>query len=103
MDSLDLTEHDVPKDIKRGITVMKKVIKAKGRGERFEIEWNEYGQPVGPNHDIFESYIGVIVRARVPITFSNWKKVPEHYKDDIWVEVTVNCHYMILYCSLLKQ
>lgn len=55
---------------------MKKVIKAKSKGRKFSIEWNELGQPIGENRAMFISYIGVVTRSHVPISLDHWKKVP---------------------------
>ena len=95
------THDDVPLDddnpttdgremVKRGATVMKKIINARSQGIKFEIRWNSRGQPVNPNKSKFVSYIGVITRMTVPITYDNWRLVPEGYKDIIWKDLEVN-------------
>ena len=70
-----------------------------GTGERLEIEFNSFMQPVGPNADKLMSQLGVIVRNgdRVPLTYVRWTDMPIHVLDDIWREVKVYIKSFITY------
>ncbi|KAF1863072.1 hypothetical protein Lal_00018919 [Lupinus albus] len=60
----------------RGMTSMKKVICAISKNIKLPVEWNTIGQPLnatGGNTSV--SYIGVMVKQNVAITFSFWTNV----------------------------
>ncbi|GMP43068.1 hypothetical protein CsSME_00012579 [Camellia sinensis var. sinensis] len=60
--------------------------------ERLTVNWNKLGQPDDKLATKLSSFIGTIVRdgKNAPLTYKNWHKVPEHYKDHIWALVQVN-------------
>ena len=68
------------KEIRRGVSAIKKVILARSKCIRLPVGWNDRGQPINPNKSIFVGYIGVQVRQRVPIAMSNWRQVPSPIK-----------------------
>ncbi|WJX73165.1 hypothetical protein P8452_56977 [Trifolium repens] len=45
--------HNEENEITRGITIMKKVIRARDKGIKYEVGWNELGQPIDPNGSMF--------------------------------------------------
>lgn len=72
--------------------------------ERLVVEFNEKGQPIRRNSNIFSSYLGAIARARVPISYTTWHKVPKDTKEKYWVEVkAISSHMPLLrYCMLFN-
>ncbi|XP_073222898.1 uncharacterized protein [Cicer arietinum] len=82
------TSRTYEKEVKRGATIMQKVIKARSNDIKFEVGWNESGQPIDPNSSMFVSYIGAVVRQNVPITIDNWRdKALKDAKDIIWNDI----------------
>ncbi|XP_073223524.1 uncharacterized protein [Cicer arietinum] len=82
------TSKTYEKEVKRGPTIIQKVIKARSNGIKFEVGWNESGQPIDPNSSMFVSYIGAVVRQNVPITIDNWRdKALKDAKDIIWNDI----------------
>uniref|UniRef100_A0A9I9EJJ3 Ubiquitin-like protease family profile domain-containing protein n=1 Tax=Cucumis melo TaxID=3656 RepID=A0A9I9EJJ3_CUCME len=51
---------------------MKEITRARSKGQRLVIEFNELGQAIGQNATKLKSFIGTIVRFHVPITYSGW-------------------------------
>ncbi|KAL8556068.1 hypothetical protein ACS0TY_003754 [Phlomoides rotata] len=74
---------------KRGRTHMDCLFNARRAGIRKEVAFNKLGQPVGSNAAKFESYIGVVAREKVKITYPTWHTVPEDVKEQIWKSVTL--------------
>ncbi|KAL5583165.1 hypothetical protein UlMin_015607 [Ulmus minor] len=68
----------------RGPTYMPKVIRKKIQGERMPVSINRRGQFVGHNGTELQSYLGVLARQNVPISFPSWPKVSRELKDKIW-------------------
>jgi hypothetical protein len=86
----DETVGGAEREIKRGITVMKKVIRDRDRGVLIKVHWNEGGQLIEPNGSTLTSFIGALVRNEVPITCDNWRnKQLNEAKDKIWSEIKV--------------
>ena len=77
-------------EIKRGITVMKKVIRDRDRGIVLDVHWSPNGQLIEPNGYTLTSFIGALVRNEVPITCDDWRnKELTDAKDKIWSEIKV--------------
>nr|XP_027186192.1 uncharacterized protein LOC113784245 [Cicer arietinum] len=75
-------------EVKRGATIMQNVIKARSSGIKFEVGWNESGQPIDPNSSMFVSYIGAVVRQNIPITIDDWRdKALKDAKDIMWTDI----------------
>ncbi|XP_073226057.1 uncharacterized protein [Cicer arietinum] len=75
-------------EFKRGATIMQNVIKARSSDIKFEVGWNESGQPIDHNGSMFVSYIGVVVRQSIPITIDDWRdKVLKDVKDIMWTDI----------------
>lgn len=80
----------VEREIKRGITIMKRIIHDRDRGIKYDVHWNSTGQLIEPNASELTSYIGSLVRSEVPITCDNWRdKKLDDTKDKIWSEIQV--------------
>lgn len=61
-----------------------------------EIQFNERGQPVGPQSEKFSSFLGVLAREIVGIKHMEWKQVPEALKKDIWSAINVSINQIII-------
>src|SRR5215472_2507646 len=75
--------------ISHGVSVMKDVVSASSKGLKLPVGWNSKGQLVDSNKAKFVSYIGVVARWTVPITYDNWRNIPDMLKDTIWDDVQV--------------
>ncbi|KAI5398758.1 hypothetical protein KIW84_064221 [Lathyrus oleraceus] len=87
------SRNNVEKEIKRGLTVMKSIIHARDKGEKFEVHWSAEDQLIEPNGSMLASYIGSLVRQHIPITCDNWRS-PELKvgKEKIWSEIQRSFH-----------
>ncbi|KAI5445688.1 hypothetical protein KIW84_013784 [Lathyrus oleraceus] len=87
------SRNNVEKEIKRGLTVMKSIIRARDKGEKFEVHWSAEDQLIEPNGSMLASYIGSLVRQHIPITCDNWRS-PELKvgKEKIWSEIQRSFH-----------
>ena len=82
----------------RGVSVLNEVVSSSSKGVKLPVGWNSRGQPVDPNKAKFVSYIGVVARRTVPITYDNWRKVPDTLKDTIWDDIQVIYFNRDVYC-----
>ena len=48
------------------------------------------GRGSGPHKEKFLSYLGLVVREKIPIVHSTWKDVPESLKIIIWEDILVS-------------
>ncbi|KAL9678014.1 hypothetical protein QQ045_015852 [Rhodiola kirilowii] len=88
------TSGTVPK--KRGLVYMSRFIKRhKEAGTKATVEWNRRGNPLGKVADNWRNYLGVVVRCRVPIIHTDWRKVPKHFKDNVWREATIRASLIL--------
>lgn len=78
---------------RRGPTHMKSLDRHRSKGLKKDIELTPLEQPIGPSKSSYQSYLGVLVRDKVDITYACWKGVPKEVKDRIWDSVNVS------YCS----
>ncbi|KAI5436302.1 hypothetical protein KIW84_022683 [Lathyrus oleraceus] len=87
------SRNNVENEIKRGLTVMKSTIRARDKGEKFEVHWSAEDQLIEPNGSMLASYIGFLVRQHIPITCDNWRS-PELKvgKEKIWSEIQRSFH-----------
>ena len=93
-DAIDDGDHetgiDQAAEIRRGITVMKKVIRDRDRGIKLDAHWSQGGQLIEPNGSTVTSFIGALVRNEVPITCDDWRdKTMKEAKEKIWSEIQV--------------
>lgn len=61
-------------------------------GQKFSIGVNEYSQPCSDKTSAkLSSWIGILARNNVylPATYSDWRDVPQAYKDDAWIKIRV--------------
>ena len=70
--------------------------------ENIEIHINERSQPIGPNSVKLSSLLGVLAREMVPINYSDWRKVSDQLKEDLWNIINVSIrHYVYLFSTFL--
>ena len=91
------SRNNVEKEIKRGLTVMKSIIRARDKGVKFEVHWSAEDQLIEPNGSMLASYIGFLVRQHIPITCDNWRSPDLKVgKEKIWSEIQV----LTIYCYM---
>ncbi|KAA0045189.1 uncharacterized protein E5676_scaffold325G00390 [Cucumis melo var. makuwa] len=69
---------------KRGPTEMKEITRARSKGQKLGIQYNELGQAIGQNATKLKSFIGTTLWFHVPITYSDWPTMPKEIKDKIF-------------------
>ena len=91
------SHNNVENEIKRGLTVMKSIIRARDKGEKFEVHWSAEDQLIEPNGSMLASYIGFPVRQNILITCDNWRSLELKVgKEKIWSEIQV----LTIYCYM---
>lgn len=101
VDTMDANDSDdtdtglVSRDVQstrstRGKVQLNKLFKRRARGIVQEVEFNKHGQPVGPVASEMQSYIGLLARKEVKISYKSWKQVPQEVKDNIWESVNLS-------------
>ena len=71
-----------------------------GPGEKLPEKFNIYGQCV--DNGELEKFCGVVAKTPnlTPLEYKDWRLVPDHFKDQIWITVTVK---LISYFNLLNS
>ncbi|KAI5389686.1 hypothetical protein KIW84_075110 [Lathyrus oleraceus] len=94
LDMADDQQEEVSKkvsaeeEIRRGITVMRRVVQGRSRGIILDVSWNNQGQLIEPNGHTLTSFIGALVRNEIPITCDDWRnKELNESKEKIWSEI----------------
>src|SRR3954469_19653314 len=88
------------KEVARGITIMKGIIRHRDQGLVYRLEWNSENQPIGPNSAKLTSYIGTLVRMHIPISVAKWNMKSDDLdgrKKAIWEELQVYTIYGCCY------
>ena len=62
----------------------KRDLQKEGDSYHGTVEFNVYGVPVGKGRNELRTYIGVIVRETISITYDDWRIVPLEIKDTLW-------------------
>ncbi|XP_058760680.1 uncharacterized protein LOC131634023 isoform X2 [Vicia villosa] len=79
---------DQEAEIRRGITLMKRVIRDRDRGILLDAHWSESGLLIEPNGSKITSFIGTLVRNAIPITCDDWRDTNlGKAKDKLWIEI----------------
>ncbi|KAK9169869.1 hypothetical protein Syun_002009 [Stephania yunnanensis] len=76
-------QEQVLKKKTRGPTTMKKFENT----PRLKVQFNERGQPIGPNSVQLSNFLGYIGRKMVPITREKWSLVRSGERDKLWSAV----------------
>lgn len=97
----DLTDEDdsdaerVRREDERGRTVVNAVGIAIKNGTKIPLEWDPIsGIPCGEYKLSFTTYIGVVTRERVCITYERWNDVPKETLDGLYecIKVSIFVH-----------
>ncbi|KAK9901816.1 hypothetical protein M0R45_001949 [Rubus argutus] len=75
---------DEKKTCTRGPTLMSDIIHGRSKGARMEVIYNKRGQLIGLGGKWLATFIGVMARSTVPITYDTWTNVPLSLKEMIW-------------------
>lgn len=76
---------------KKGPVYMSKLIKKHTlNGTKITVNFDQKKRPIGNDGVVWRSFLGMVARSRVPITYSDWRKVPNHYKETLWREANVS-------------
>ncbi|WCJ25353.1 hypothetical protein M5689_007242 [Euphorbia peplus] len=54
------------------------------RGKKIYVKFSKAGDPCDKEYGWLQSYVGVLARSRIPISYSTWKHVPEDDKEKLW-------------------
>ncbi|KAL9674868.1 hypothetical protein QQ045_003067 [Rhodiola kirilowii] len=75
---------------KKGHVYMSGLVKQHTKaGTKLTVNFDSKGNPKGKNGNNWRSYLGTVARSRIPITYNDWRKVPDHYKLTLWRDATV--------------
>ena len=74
----------------RGRTHLDKLTAQTEQGLKNIVQFDSKGRPIGKAAAQLQSYVGVLARENVNITYDNWKKVPYDVKENIWKTVNVS-------------
>ncbi|XP_050915383.1 uncharacterized protein LOC127130412 [Lathyrus oleraceus] len=86
------------KEITRGITIMKSIIRDRDKAVTYNVNWNADNQLIGSNAAKLASYIGTLVRMHIPITATRWSnKELGSAKDKIWTEILIQLSEKSIY------
>lgn len=66
---------------------------AKAENGKMKVIVEPYGSVVGEYAKVWNTHTGDFIRAHVPISYSDWRIMPQNFKDDVWTAFMVN------YCS----
>lgn len=92
-ESEDSDDSDVEKsrrEDERGRTVLALVGETIQKGMKIPLQWHSvYKVPFGKYKPIFSTYVGVVARERVSITYVTWSNVPKELLNELYDVVTV--------------
>jgi hypothetical protein len=80
----------------RGPTLLKGFWKHVNPNCKIDVEFNDNGQPCGPNTSQFTNFIGSLVKGKeISMAATSWSKVPRCNKMHLWETVKVfKLHYI---------
>lgn len=73
----------------RGPAKLKCLTKLTNNEGRIKVIYNNRGQPIGDGKTALASYVGILVKYKIPITYQNWAKVPSSMKFFLWNSIQV--------------
>ncbi|XP_052298586.1 uncharacterized protein LOC127898630 isoform X4 [Citrus sinensis] len=74
----------VKKRKSRGRTNLPQLVRNRNNGQKLIVEYNKRGQPHGKVATRLFSFLGVLARTMVRISYEDWSKVPSETKEKIW-------------------
>src|ERR1043165_3711218 len=104
--SENIPQENVPqdtseKDITRGITIMRGIIRDRDRGVTYNVDWNNEDQLIGSNAAKLTSYTGTLVHMYILITTPRWKGGElDEAKEKIRTEIKVP-YMVVVICFIL--
>lgn len=87
-DSINLGSNN--SKTRRGPTQLERLQKQRVQGIKKDVMFNKHCQPIGKAGAQLQSYVGVLAREKVKISYKSWKQVPRDVKELIWVTVNVS-------------
>ena len=84
----------------KGPTVLDRIAKVRATGQKIPVETNYNGIPIDENGKDLMTYVGIVARDTVAITYNSWDDVPKSLKERIWdtlmvsLSHTFNCKYI---------
>lgn len=98
-DGDDSDVEQTRREDERGRTVLAEVGDSIKKGHKIPLEWDQVTKiPCGDHKDTFSTYLGVIARERICITYKTWKDVPREVQNVVFESVKVNTYYLISAC-----
>lgn len=71
----------------KGKVYLDRLAVQRAKGIKKDVTFNKHGQPIGQEGSKLQSYIGVLARQHVKVSFEQWKDVPKEAKDTIWESI----------------
>lgn len=92
------------REVARGLTIMRGIIRDRDRGVVYNLAWNADNQVIGPNAAKLTSYLGTLVRMHIPISVPKWNmrcEVLQDKKDMIWAELKVSYMVVVIILTIM--
>ena len=86
-----------PTKRRRGKTVCTAVIKARSEGRKISVEFNQFGVAIGEGSTKMTNRIGALARFHIPLSFNDWRVIPNKCKDIILNEINVSLYNFLFY------
>ena len=94
--SVDAARDAAEDEHRRGVTLMRKLLKRRSEGKMTRLKWNENGQAIGETAKSLAGFIGCTVRQKVPITITDWRTDRKSH-EVVWSEIQVRCLFAIMF------
>ena len=93
-----MEQIDTPTSPKKARGMARLVIN-RANEKKIVVQFDETGVPAGDEGQKLSTAIGILARTTIPLTYTDWRKVPDHVKEMIW-ECIIVC-YLLLYFNCL--
>lgn len=91
-----LNDESQPQHNRGPVTGKKQTGKRKRDGGKTKVEYNSLGVPIGEPGDDLSTLVGVLARSAIPITYNDWRNVPQELKERIWETVNVSTESLFI-------